>query len=153
MSMKERSIYSTPVLTFYAADVALELELPFVSNGIKAGFPSPALDFMGEKIDLNRILIKHPMETFYAQVDGDSMKDAGIHDGDIMVVDRSMPHEDGKIFVCYLDGEFTVKRMKIDTANEIVWLVAENDAYPPIKITKENDFIVWGRVVRVIKSI
>lgn len=141
------------MIKFFKPNLASILELPYISNGIKAGFPSPAQDFMGESIDLNKILVKHPMETFYAKVEGDSMKDAGIHDGDIMVIDRSLPYEDGKIFVCYLDGDFTVKRMRIDKANETVWLVAENPAYEPIKVIPENDFIVWGRVIKVIKDL
>lgn len=151
--MNVRKINTVANLTFYVPDVATELELPFISNGIKAGFPSPALDFMGEKIDLNKKLIKHPQETFYAQVDGDSMKNAGIHHGDTLVIDRSLEYEDGKIYVCYVDGEYTVKRMKIDSSSRTVWLIAENDSYAPIKVTEDNDFIVWGRVIHVIKDL
>ena len=131
----------------------LAIEIPYFEIGVKAGFPSPAADFMGESIDLNRELIKNQFETFVVKVDGDSMKDAGIHHGDRMLVDRSLPPEDDKIFVCCIDGEFTVKRMRIDKANQKVWLVAENDAYPPIEVTPENEsFLVWGKVVHVIKS-
>jgi DNA polymerase V len=153
MAMSVKQLYRSKTLTFFVADLSTKLELPFVANGIKAGFPSPAMDFMGEKIDLNRILIKHPQETFYAQVDGDSMKDAGIHHGDIMVIDRSLPNEDGKIYVCFLDGEFTVKRMRIEKKTETVWLVAENEAYEPIKVSADDDFIVWGRVIHIIKDL
>lgn len=150
--MSVRKLNTAHSLTFFTPDVSSSVSLPYISGGIKAGFPSPAQDFMGENIDLNKILIKNPMETFYAKVDGDSMKDAGIHDGDILVIDRSLPYEDGKIFVCFLDGDFTVKRMRIDKENKTVWLVAENKAYEPIKVVPDNDFIVWGRVISVIKQ-
>lgn len=144
-------LHKSKVLTFFKPDLSGELKMPFADNGIKAGFPSPAQDFMGENIDLDKIIVKHPFETFYAKVEGDSMKDAGIHDGDIVVIDRSLPHEDGKIYVCYIDGDFTIKRMKIDKESKTVWLVAENPAYEPIKVTEDDDFLVWGRVISCIK--
>jgi DNA polymerase V len=151
--MNVRKLYTTPTLTFYAADTSSVLELPFVASGIKAGFPSPAQDFMGEKIDLNQQLIKHPQETFYAEVDGDSMKGAGIEHGDLMVIDRSLPPEDGKIYVCCIDGEFTVKRVRIDSKNRKVWLVPENPEFESIEVTEENEsFLIWGRVIKVIKD-
>lgn len=138
-------------LTFFTPDIDNSLQLPYVDSGIKAGFPSPAQDFVGEKIDLNSIVVKHPNETFYAKVEGDSMQDAGISDGDIVVIDRSLPHEDGKIYVCCIDGEFTIKRMRIDKENNTVYLIAENNKYKPIKVTEDNDFIVWGRVISCLK--
>jgi len=129
------------------------MELFFISGGVKAGFPSPAQDFMGEKIDLNRELVQHPFETFVVKVDGDSMKDAGITDGDRLIVDRSMAPEDDKIFVCCLNNEFTVKRLRIDKATKTVWLVPENDSFTPIEVkAEEENFIIWGRVVFAIKS-
>jgi DNA polymerase V len=151
--MKVKPLHSTITLDFFPADISTELKLPFISGGISAGFPSPAQDFMGEKIDLNRILVKHPSETFYAKVKGNSMKDVGIHDGDTLVIDRSLAPEDGKIFVCFIDGEFTVKRVQIEKKTKTIWLVAENEAYQPIKVTEENEsFLIWGRVIHVIKD-
>lgn len=151
--MNVRPSHITDTLTFFNPDTTTELELPIINGGISAGFPSPAQDFMGEKIDLNRILVKHPSETFYAKVKGNSMKDVGIHDGDTVIIDRSMAPEDGKIFVCFIDGEFTIKRVKIDKGTKTVWLIAENEAYQPIEVTEENEsFLIWGRVVHVIKD-
>jgi DNA polymerase V len=130
------------------------MPLPYASGGIRAGFPSPAQDFMGEKIDLNTIIIKNPSETFYAKVNGDSMKDAGIHDGDILVVDRSIAPEDGNIFVVYLNGEYTVKRLRIDKKSRRLWLVPENDAFEPVEVKEDDDdVIMWGRVINVIKNL
>lgn len=152
--MTARTPIEKKPITIYTPDTSLILELPFVANGIKAGFPSPAQDFLGEKIDLNKKLIKHPNETFYAEVDGDSMRDAGIHHGDIMVIDRSMssPLINGKIYVVAVDNEFTVKRVKIDRKKNEAWLIAANVDYAPILVTEENEFIVWGRVISVIKT-
>ncbi|WP_149912726.1 LexA family protein [Sphingobacterium cavernae] len=129
----------------------LALSLPFVINGISAGFPSPALDFEDSRIDLNKELIKHPLSTYYGRVKGMSLKNAGIEDGDIMVIDKSLPPTHGKIAVCFLDGEFTAKRILIE--NDRVILMPENDDYKPIIVTKENDFVVWGIVVYVIKAV
>ena len=127
------------------------LSLPFVVNGISAGFPSPALDFEDARIDLNKELIKHPQSTYYGRVKGVSLKNAGIDDGDIMVIDKSLPPSHGKIAVCFLDGEFTAKRILIE--NDKVILMPENDDYKPIIVTPENDFVVWGIVVYVIKAV
>lgn len=129
----------------------LALSLPFVINGISAGFPSPALDFEDSRIDLNKELIKHPLSTYYGRVKGMSLKNAGIEDGDIMVIDKSLPPTHGKIAVCFLDGEFTAKRILIE--NDRVVLMPENDDYKPIIVTEENDFVVWGIVVYVIKAV
>jgi DNA polymerase V len=127
------------------------LSLPFVVNGISAGFPSPALDFEDARIDLNKELIKHPLSTYYGRVKGVSLKNAGIDDGDIMVIDKSLRPTHGKIAVCFLDGEFTAKRILIE--NDKVILMPENDDYKPIIVTPENNFVVWGIVVYVIKAV
>ncbi|MCL4111368.1 UNVERIFIED_CONTAM: hypothetical protein GTU68_023221 [Idotea baltica] len=105
---------------------------------------------LGLKIDLNLELIKNPSATFYGRVKGNSMQDVGITDGDLMIIDKSLEATDGKIAVCFIDGEFTVKRIKIE--QDCCWLVAENDEYQPIKITDDNDFLVWGIVTHLIKS-
>ncbi len=138
-------------IDIYSADVGTKLELPLIDEGISAGFPSPALDFEDLRIDLNRYLIKHPSATFYGRVKGNSLLNAGISDGDILIIDRSLEPANGKIAVCYIDGEFTAKRIRIEK-NE-VWLLPENEAYPPIRVTEENQLIIWGIVTYVIKAV
>jgi len=132
-------------------DISSSLPLTYVVNGISAGFPSPALDFEDIKIDLNKEIIKHPSATYYGRVKGFSMKKAGIDDGDILVIDKSLEPAHGKIAVCFIDGEFTAKRICINK-NGIV-LMPENDDYSPIVLTQDNEFIVWGVVTHVIKSV
>jgi DNA polymerase V len=143
-------LHSSKTIDIYSAQTDTALALPLVAEGISAGFPSPALDFVDLKIDLNKHLIKHPAATFYGRVKGHSLKNAGIADGDLLVIDRSLEPSNGKIAVCFIDGEFTAKRIRIQK-NE-VWLMPENDDYSPIKIEAENDFLVWGVVTHVIKS-
>jgi len=136
-------------IEFHSAATETKLELPFAVNGISAGFPSPADDFLDSSIDLNRELIKNPHSTFYGKVRGDSMRDLGIHNGDILIVDKSLEPHNGKIAVCYIDGEFTVKKIKTDT--DCCWLMPANEDYHPIRVTEENDFVIWGIVINVIK--
>ncbi|MBP8849397.1 MAG: translesion error-prone DNA polymerase V autoproteolytic subunit [Breznakibacter sp.] len=147
--MKLNKLHSSENIDFYSAIVESELELPFVSSEISAGFPSPADDFIDTGIDLNKELIKNPYSTFYGRVRGDSMKDLGIHNGDLLVIDKSLEPQNGKIAVCYIDGEFTVKTIKIE--NDCCWLVPANENYKPIKVTADNNFMVWGIVINVIK--
>ena len=144
-------LHTSKTIDIYSALTETEIQLPVVTEGISAGFPSPALDFVDLTIDLNKHLIKHPSATFYGRVKGNSLKNAGISDGDLLVIDRSLEPANGKIAVCYIDGEFTAKRIKL-TKNEL-WLLPENEDYEPIKIEKENDFLVWGVVTYVIKSL
>ncbi len=148
--MTPLKLHSSKQLDIYSALTDTELELPLVAEGISAGFPSPALDFVDISIDLNKHLIKHPSATFYGRVKGQSLKNAGINDGDLLIIDRSLEPANGKIAVCYIDGEFTAKRIKLEKKE--VWLMPENEDYKPIKITEENNFIVWGIVTHVIKS-
>jgi DNA polymerase V len=148
--MKLRSLNSTTTLDFYIPDYSTELELPFVDTGISAGFPSPADDFIELTIDLNKFLVKHKDTTFFARVKGHSMKNAGIYDGDLLVIDKSLEPQNDKIAICQIDGEFTVKRIKIE--KDIVWLIAENEDYKPIKVTPENELMIWGIVIHSIKS-
>ena len=122
-----------------------------VEQGISAGFPSPADDFKEIRISLDRELIKNSESTFYARVSGNSMINAGISDGDMIIIDRSLMAENNKIAVCFLDGEFTVKRI-VKRAKKL-FLKPENSNYKEIKIEKENNLIVWGIVTYVIKSI
>ncbi|MDD4514220.1 translesion error-prone DNA polymerase V autoproteolytic subunit [Massilibacteroides sp.] len=137
-------------LELFSADTSSELSLPIADGGIKAGFPNPAQDFMDLVIDLNKELVKHPASTFYGRVTGDSMIDAGVYDGDILIIDKSLEPRDGDMAVCFVDGEFTIKYIK--TEREVVWLVPANNKYEPIRITEENDFLIWGIVTYSIKK-
>ena len=137
-------------IQFFFPDLENIVELPFIASGIKAGFPSPAADFDENKISLDNTLIKNKEATFYAKASGTSMIGAGIDDGDILVIDRSLETQNNKIAVCFIDGEFTVKRIKIEEQN--VFLMPENKNYKPIKISEENELIIWGIVTYVIKK-
>lgn len=140
-----------PKLTFYRPEQQADTALPLVEHGVSAGFPSPALDFMEYKIDLNKHLARNPLSTFYIKVAGHSMVNAGIDDGDLLVVDRSLEPTHGRIAICLIDGEFTVKRIKL-TPDDL-WLMPENPAYEPLPVTEANQFAIWGVVTHVIKGI
>ena len=120
-------------------------------EGISAGFPSPADDFKETRISLDRELVKNKEATFYARVSGDSMVGAGLDDGDLLVIDRSLNPENGKIAVCLIDGEFTVKRIKKEKNK--LYLTPENNKYKPIELKEENELIIWGVVEYVIKKV
>ncbi len=139
-----------PTLEIFKAETDAELTLPIADEGIKAGFPSPAQDFMDLAIDLNKELVKHPASTFYGRVKGDSMIDAGIYDGDILIIDKSLDPRNGDMAVCYIDGEFTIKHIKIEKT--VIWLIPANEQYQPIKVTEDNDFLIWGIVTYSIKK-
>lgn len=124
--------------------------IPYFDVGIPAGFPSPAEDIIERPLDLHELLIKHPAATFFVRVQGDSMLGAGMHTGDILIVDRALTPASGKIIVALLNGEFTVKRLLIEEKQ--AFLVSENPLYPPIEVKKGSDFQVWGVVTYVIHS-
>ncbi len=138
-------------LHIYKPDLSTELELPYADGGIKAGFPSPAQDYLTESIDLNKILIRHTETTFYAKVSCDSLSDIGISDGDLAVIDRSLEAQNGDYVAAFIDGEFTLKQFKLDEANKCAWLIPANKKYSPIKVTEDNDFMVWGVITSCIK--
>ncbi len=138
-------------LTFYTPEVFDNTGAHFVDVGISAGFPSPAEDFKEQRLSLDKELIKNKEATFFAKVSGQSMIGAGLDDNDLLVIDRSLEPENNKIAVCFLDGEFTVKRLRV--SNGEVWLQPENPDYPIINITEENDFLIWGIVTNVIKKV
>lgn len=140
----------THKIEIFKAETASELHLPIADEGIKAGFPSPAQDFMDLAIDLNKELVKHPASTFYGRIKGDSMIDAGIFDGDILIIDKSLDPKDGDMAVCYIDGEFTIKHIKIEKS--LVYLIPANDHYKPITVTPQNEFQIWGIVTYSIKK-
>jgi len=148
--MKIKKIYASRELELFKSDVSTSIELPLFQTGISAGFPSPADDYIEDRIDLNRELIKNPSSTFFGRVNGDSMIKAGIGNGDLIVVDKSIEPKNNSVVVCIIDGEFTVKRFR-KLGNDC-YLFPENDLYKPIKITKENDFRIWGTVTYSIKK-
>jgi len=138
-------------LLFFIPNTESNIEMPYISSGIKAGFPSPAADFDGTRVSIDQIVVKNALATFYAKANGNSMTGAGIDDGDILVIDKSMEPQDGKIAVCFIDGEFTVKRIKVQE-NSLL-LLPENKLFEPIEITEENNFIIWGIVTFVVKKL
>jgi DNA polymerase V len=148
--MSPVKLHQSSTLDLYSAMTDTELILPLASGKISAGFPSPASDFVDVAIDLNKHLIKHPSTTFFGRVRGQSMQDAGISDGDLLVIDKSLEPEDGKIAVCFIDGEFTVKRIKLE--KDGCYLMPANEAFKPIHVTADNEFLLWGIVTHVIKS-
>ena len=122
-----------------------------IEQGVSAGFPSPADDFKEVRISLDKELVKNKEATFYAKVSGESMVGAGLDDGDLLVIDRSLDPENGKIAVCFVDGEFTVKRIK--KVGDRLYLMPENKKYKRIEIKEENELIIWGVVEYVIKKV
>lgn len=132
----------------YGFEQNSEIPLPLFSCGVSAGFPSPADDYIGQKLDINNLLIRNPASTFFVRVAGDSMIEAGINNNDILVVDRSLELVSGKIIIAAVNGEITVKRLiKTDCSCE---LVAANSNYPPIIVTEELSCVVWGVVTSAI---
>ena len=127
------------------------VELPLAESRVPAGFPSPADDYIARHLDLNEHLIRHPAATFFVRVAGDSMTGAGINDGDILVVDRSLEAADGKVVIAVVAGELVVKRLR---RRDDEWLLlAEGGGYPPIVAGEDGDFEVWGVVTSVIHSL
>ena len=138
-------------LSFFHPEFESDIRIPYIKEGVSAGFPSPAADFMETNIDLNAALSENPLATFYIRVKGNSMIDAGINDKDVLVVDRSLEPHNNKIAICFVDGEFTVKRIKVE--KDCLYLMPENSNYLPIKVTEENQLIIWGIVTYVIKAL
>jgi len=137
-----------PFSWFLPAEESAQVALPLYSHKVVAGFPSPADDYIESRLDLNEKLIRNKEATFLLVVEGDSMKDIGIKDGDTLVVDRSIEPKDGKIVIAALDGELTVKRLSMKSTG--TWLVPENDNYPPILVREESDIVIWGVVTSTI---
>lgn len=127
---------------------------PMAESGVHAGFPSPAQDYMDSLIDLNKELVRHPAATFYARVVGDSMTDAGVEEGDVLVVDKSLDPSEGDMAICFLDGEFTLKFVSFKEKDKGKMILRSgNRKYPPIEVTESSDFTVWGVVTYVIKKV
>ncbi len=138
-------------LTILSADTSSHEELPVVGATVKAGFPSPADDFLEQPLDLNRALIHNPASTFFVRVEGESMSGAGIDDGDLLVVDRAVEPMEGKIAICFVDGEFTVKRLGREGAEWL--LLPANPKYRLIRVSREDELMIWGVVTYVIKHL
>lgn len=132
------------------AEPSEDLELPLASNAISAGFPSPAENYSDIKLDLNKELISNPAATFFARVSGVSMIDDGVDDGDLLIIDRSIEPYNGSLAVCYLNGEFTLKRF--ENKGDHGLLIPANKNYKPIVVTKDNDFRIWGIVKYIVKK-
>ena len=130
------------------AQTLSQLNIPLFNGKVSAGFPSPADDYIEKTLDLNDLLIKKPAATFFVRAEGESMLGAGIHPNDILVVDRSLEPVVGKIVICALNGELTVKRLK-STGKEIT-LGAENPAYADIIVQEYVELVIWGVVTNVI---
>ena len=137
-------------LQVYSIQKRSFIEIP-IFPGISAGFPSPANDYLEDPIDLNKELIKNPGSTFFGRVKGLSMKDAGIDDEDILIVDKSITPRNGMVAVCFIDGEFTLKQILTGNKNSLT-LAPANKQFKPIVVTPDNDFIIWGIVTYVIKK-
>jgi len=135
----------------YRSEISKPVLIPIVGMQIPAGFPSPADDFIEGKLDLNTMVIKNPTATFYMRVQGDSMMDANIHDGDMIVVDRSIEPTHGKIVIAVIDGEFTVKRLY--RKDGVIKLIPENPDYQEIVIHQEQELTVWGVVSFVVHKL
>lgn len=137
-------------LTIHPAEIGEKTPIPLAEQSVKAGFPSPAQDYMEGEIDLNDVLIRHREATFYVRISGDSMQDAGILDGDLAVVDRQIEASDGNFVIAFVDGEFTIKQFKIDESGTFGWLVPWNKHFSPIRVDETNRFMIWGVVTYVI---
>ncbi len=128
-----------------------KFELPLATVSVSAGFPSPADDFIDTNLDLNEHLVRHPAATFFVRVSGDLMKEAGIFDKDILIVDRSLEYQNGTIIIAVLNGELVVKRLKIKEKR--IFLQQENGTYSDVEVTNDEDFRIWGVVTSVIHTI
>ncbi len=149
--MRVKRIHKGTDLDFYSVSDTVEFEIPYFEARVSAGFPSPAEDYTELKLDLNKALVQNPTSTFYVRVKGTSMINAGIDEGDMLVVDRSVNAKNNAIAVCVINGEFTVKRLAKN--GKELFLVPENNQFKPIKITEEMDFQVWGIVTFVIHKV
>ena len=138
-------------LKIYQPDTATDREIPVAGSGVHAGFPSPAEDHIEGRLDLNKLAVTHPDATFFARVEGDSMKDDCIEDGDLLVIDKSLKPEDGNVVVSYLDGEFTLKSIQIKKGK--IYIVPANEKYKVLEVSDDTDFRVWGVVRYVLKKV
>lgn len=133
------------------ADSLKNIRLPLYATNVSCGFPSPADDYIDSVLDLNEKLIAKPAATFFVKAKGESMVGAGIHDGDLLIIDRSVTARSGQVVLAVLNGEFTLKRLK--KSNGKIWLQPENPKYDPILINEEMQFEVWGVAIHCIHKL
>ena len=131
------------------ADLREIVTFPLFSDLVQCGFPSPAADYVEQRIDLNQLLIQHPSATYFVKASGDSMIDGGISDGDLLIVDSAITSSHGDIIIAAVDGEFTVKKLQL---RPTVQLIPMNSAYSPITISSEDTLDVFGVVIHVVKA-
>ncbi len=146
-----KNLNTTGNTVFFPSANAQQIDLPLFSGKVAAGFPSPADDYIEKTLDLNDLLVKKPAATFFVRAEGESMLGVGIHPDDILVVDRSLEPVVGKIIICALNGELTVKRLK--SIGDSIILGAENPTYGDIVVNKEIDLMIWGVVTNVIHNL
>ena len=146
--MKLKHLKHTEEFDFYSLDKFSLEKIPLFEGSVQAGFPSPAEDYMDMDLDLHDHLVQNPSSTFCVKAIGESMRDAGIQSGDVMIVDRSLEPKNRSIVLAVIDGEFTVKRVNVN--DKELYLMPENDSFNPIKITEEMDFQIWGVVTYII---
>lgn len=137
-------------IIIHSPDPNSKLVLPNVGSQIVAGFPSPAEDYLEATMDLNKALIKHPASTFYGRVKGMSMIDAGVNDGDLLIIDKSLQYKNNALAVCFINGEFTLKRIKAEGG--ALFLVPANEDFKPIEVKEDDEFTVWGIVTYIVKK-
>ena len=138
-------------ITLTALKISKPCSLPLALCRVEAGFPSPADDYMEGSLDLNEHVIKHPSATYFVRASGDSMTDAGIFNGDLLIVDRSLEPIHGKVVIAEVDGQLTVKRLL--KLSDGFSLQSENSSYPPIELQEGNEVVVWGVVTHVIHDL
>jgi DNA polymerase V len=141
----------TKVEIIYKPVFSTKYKQPLFETKVPAGFPSPAGDYQEERLDLNKYLIKHPAATFFVRVGGDSMEGAGVHSGDILIVDRSLEPKDKNVVIAVINGELTVKRIRMK--NKKIRLEPENVNYRSIQVSEDAEFEVWGIVTSVIHQL
>jgi DNA polymerase V len=143
-----RDVFDTLALHIFTPDLSTRFRLNYFQEPVSAGFPSPAEDYLEGKLDLNRHLVANPAATFYVRVSGDSMTGAGIHDGDLLIVDRSLEPLPGRVVIAVINGEHTVKRLQRE--GDRLLLLAENADYAPIEVSELEELRIWGVVVCVL---
>lgn len=126
-------------------------DMPMLAGRVPAGFPSPAADYVETTLDLNEHLVHRPAATFFVRIEGESMTDAGIHSGDLVIVDRSLTPRAGDIVIAALDGELTIKRL--GRQGDRLFLMPENSLFDPIPVEDGDELVVWGVVTAVIRSL
>ena len=137
-------------LELFRTEEQSKLYITISDSPVHAGFPSPADDHLENKLDLNKALVKNPATTFFARVKGESMNGEGVEDGDMLIIDKSLDPYENCLAVCFLEGEFTLKRVRLDGDN--ILLIPSNPKFKTIRVSRDNDFYIWGIVKYLIKK-